>query len=406
MHERIALGFGNNIDYEIQWDSRVMERLIVQYNIRDHELSLPESSSREIPSERELALSILRFLKTSAGGERIVASSEILEQFASYFEKKITLGGTSVRAAIAMRTLGYTSALHLITTNEHVRRLIPQDSPYVCGNQQDALYPHLIVQFGQGTQVRAGDIDICTHRANRLIYHNDPENIDMALNGDFGDLITHAEILLISGFNAMKSRDLLAERLGTLLHILSKLPRTALIFYEDAGFYDPSFSRLIYATLGQHIDIVSMNEDELQVYLGRQVDILDANQVQSALADLHEIIPVPRLVVHSMYWALAYGEGANELKAALKGGVTMATTRFRHGDNFAGEKYWATASLPPNPQGARLAGEIQQALGDYVCCVPVPLVDQSNATTVGLGDAFVGGFLPALLPGETRNPHP
>jgi ADP-dependent phosphofructokinase/glucokinase len=382
-----------------------MERLIDQYNIRDHEISLPEPSSRELQSERELALSVLRFLKNSAGGERIVASSEILEQFAGYFEKKITLGGTSVRAAIAMRTLGYTSALHLITTNEHVRCLIPQDSPYVCGNQQDALYPHLIVQFDQGTQVRAGDIHISTHRANRLIYHSDPENIDMALNVDFGALITHAEILLISGFNAMKSRDLLAERLGTLLNILSKLPRTALIFYEDAGFYDPSFSTLIYTTLGQHIDIVSMNEDELQAYLGRRVDILDASQVQAALADLHQIIPVPRLVVHSMYWALAYGERATDLHNALKGGVTMATTRFRYGDDFTAENYWAIASLPPNPQGARFAEEIHQALGEYVCCVPVPLVEQDNATTVGLGDAFVGGFLPALLPSKARNRH-
>jgi sugar/nucleoside kinase (ribokinase family) len=30
--------------------------------------------------------------------------------------------------------------------------------------------------------------------------------------------------------------------------------------------------------------------------------------------------------------------------------------------------------------------------------VPVAQVAQSNATTIGLGDAFVGGFLPALLP--------
>ena len=64
---------------------------------------------------------------------------------------KITLGGTSVRAAIAMRKLGYTSALHLVTINEHVRRLIPQDSPYVCSNTIDSSYPHLIVQFDKDT---------------------------------------------------------------------------------------------------------------------------------------------------------------------------------------------------------------------------------------------------------------
>ena len=41
--------------------------------------------------------------------------------------------------------------------------------------------------------------------------------------------------------------------------------------------------------------------------------------------------------------------------------------------------------------------ELKKLLGDRICCVPVAHVEGPNATTVGLGDAFVGGFLPALL---------
>src|SRR4026209_1409829 len=131
MEERIALGFGNNIDYEIEWNSEVLENLIVRYDIRDEELSMDIL----VNNERDLVISVLGFLKFGNGGERFVASSDILEQFSQNFENRVTLGGTPVRAAIAMRKMGYTSALHLLTLNEQVRRLIPQDSPYVYSNR-------------------------------------------------------------------------------------------------------------------------------------------------------------------------------------------------------------------------------------------------------------------------------
>ncbi len=393
MNEKIALGLGNNIDYEIVWDSQVIETLIGQHDIHDADLS----ANGKITCERDLVISILSFLKSGTGGERTVASSAIIEEFSGHFTKKITLGGTSVRAAMAMRTLGYTSALHLTTTNDHVRRLIPQDSPYVCGNAEDALYPHLIVQFGIDTCVRAGDIDLCTRRANRIIYHHDDDNIIMNLNEDFANLITEARVFLISGFNAMQSKELLTNRLASLSRIMESLPKDALVYYEDAGFYNPDFSRLVYATLGNKISIVSLNEDELQAHLGRTLDVLNVDQIKDALADLHERIPVPIIVVHSMYWALAYGEDAQRYSKALKGGVTMATTRFRYGDAFSVENYKEIECLPPNKAGAYFAGALEKLLPHQTCCVPVAHVEQSNATTVGLGDAFVGGFLPALL---------
>ena len=394
MKEKIALGLGNNIDYEIVWDSQVIEKLIIRYDIHDNELS----ANHAVNCERDLVISILSFLRSGTGGERWVSSSAIIEDFSHHFAKKVTLGGTSVRAAIAMRKLGYTSALHLATINNDVRRLIPPDSPYVCSNTKDSLHPHLIVQFGKDTWVRACDIELCTSRANRIIYHNDDDNIVMKLNEDFGNLITEAKVFLISGFNAMQSEELLSDRLASLLRIMERLPTDAVIFYEDAGFYDPRFNRLIHSTLANKISIFSLNEDELQAHIGRKLDLLNAVQIKEAMVDLQKLIPVPVIVVHSMYWALAYGENAISVAKALKGGVTMATTRFRYGDDFSVENYREIENLAPNQDGAIFADAAQKLLGDRICCVPVPHVDQSNATTVGLGDAFVGGFLPALLP--------
>jgi len=394
MKEKIALGLGDNTDYEIAWNSKVIEELIIGYGIHDDELS----TNRDVKSERDLVISILSFLKSGIGGERHVSSSAIVEHFSQKFEMKITLGGTSVRAAIAMRKLGYTSVLHLVTINDHVRRLIPQDSPFVCSNAEDSSYPHLIVQFGKNACVRAGDIDICTSRANRIIYHNDDDNIVMNLNEDFASLVTDARIFLISGFNAMKSEELLIRRLETLSRIMASLPEEALVYYEDAGFYDPGFSELIWSALANKISVYSLNEDELQAHVGRALDLLNASQIEAALADLQKRIAVPVIVVHSMYWALAYGENAMSVANALKGGVTMATTRFCYGDDFTVENYKEIEGLPPNEEGAHFADAIKTLLADHICCVPVAHVEQSNATTIGLGDAFVGGFLPALLP--------
>ncbi|GAA0178613.1 hypothetical protein SH2C18_16340 [Clostridium sediminicola] len=394
MKEKIILGLGDNIDYEIVWNSEVIENLITQYEIKDYELS----TNLEINSERDLVISILGFLKCESGGERFVSSQDIIEKFTQSFENKITLGGTSVRAAIAMRKLGYISALHLVTINDNVRRLIPQDSPYVCSNTKDSSYPHLIVQFGKDTRVKVGDINICTNRANRIIYNNDYDNIVMKLNEDFSKLISDARIFLISGFNAMQSKELLAKRIQSLLNILKKLPKDALVYYEDACFYDVSFSKLIHSTLVDSINIYSLNEDELQAYLGRKLDLLNASQMKEALEDIQNLIPVPLIVVHSMYWAIAYGKNAISVSKALKGGTTMATTRFRFGDDFTVENYKETESLPLNEEGVIFADELKELLGNKVCCVPVVNVEETNTTTIGLGDSFVGGFLPAMLP--------
>jgi ADP-dependent phosphofructokinase/glucokinase len=393
MKEKIALGFGNNIDYELVWNSGVIEDLILQYDIRNDELDI----NRVINCERDLIISILGFMQVASGGERFVSSSDIIERFSQKCAKKITLGGTSVRAAIAMRKLGYKSALHLVTLNEHVRRLIPHDSPYVCSNAQDSSYPHLIVQFGKDTRIRASDIDITTRQANRLIYHCDTDNIMMSLNEDFSDLITDAKVLLVSGFNAMQSQTLLADRLESVLRMMERLPEDAVVFCEDAGFYEPRFSHFVYRTLAKKMTIFSLNEDELQGYLNTKLNLQDVFQVKEALVELQRLFPVPIIVVHTKHWALAYGDEATGFSKAIKAAVTMATTRFCYGDDFTIEHYRAVEQLAPSQEDAIFADDLNKLPSNRIFCVPVAHVEPSVATTVGLGDAFVGGFLPALL---------
>ena len=101
--------------------------------------------------------------------------------------------------------------------------------------------------------------------------------------------------------------------------------------------------------------------------------------------------------MHTRHWALAYARDAGRYAVALRAGVTMATTRFRYGDDFTRADYSEIASRAPSLKGAAFAHAFNARSGDGAVCVPVADVAQENATTVGLGDAFVGGFLPALL---------
>jgi len=139
-----------------------------------------------------------------------------------------------------------------------------------------------------------------------------------------------------------------------------------------------------------------LNEDELQAHLQRKVALQDAGQARRALDDLHRLIPAKTIVLHTRYWALAHGERAAHYAAALKAGVTMATTRFRYGDGFTAANYREIEKRAAPAEYTQCAAVINTA-ADSLFCVPVAAVEQSNATTIGLGDAFVGGFLPALL---------
>lgn len=393
MGEKIALGFGDNVDYEIVWDSQVIENLIVQYAIREDELDL----RRAVACERDLVVSVLSFVRSGVGGERVVALSDVLEQFSERFTRRITLGGTPVRAAIAMRRLGYTSALHLVTTNEHVRKLMPHDSPYVCSNPLDTSYPHLIVQFARGVTVQAGDISICAPQANRIIYHRNEDYFAMNLDEGFADLFTEAKVLLVSGFNAMQSETLLANRLASMERMMAKLPSDAMVFLEDAGYHEPKFRQMVLGSLAGKDYIFSLNADELQEHLKKELNFLDAFQIREALVALKRLIPEPVIVLHTMHWALAFGKGAARFSNALKAGMTMATTRFCYGDDFTAEDFRRVDALPPDREGATFSDALNKFMNTDVFCVPVADVDQTkgDATTIGLGDAFVGGFLSA-----------
>ncbi|GLY29388.1 ADP-dependent glucokinase/phosphofructokinase [Kineosporia sp. NBRC 101731] len=408
MSSRVVLGLGGCVDYEVRLTSRGLERLVREHGVRAAELEYQEQGTSVVASitdERDLLVSVLGYLRRGGGGEHFVASPAALESFAARFPRGIALGGTSVRAGFTLDRLGLSSTLHLVTLNEHFRRLLPARSDYVCSSPHDSLYPHLIVQYEAGLRVRAGDIDLVAPFPNRLIYVNDVANEELLLSDELGALLADARLFLISGFNAVRDPDLLDARLGTMSRDMERLPRGAFVYYEDAAFHEPAFrARVRRAVLGR-VDVYGLNEDEMQAYLGRAVDLLCAPDVCSALTELHRLIPAPVLVVHTKYWSAAIGTHAPAYGPALEAGMLMASVRYVHGDGFTDDQMAGVAALPRRAESVAFAGELETSAavcGVVVRCRPGLRLEVEVPTTVGLGDTFVGGFLSAVLQEGTQ----
>lgn len=396
MSTRFVLGMGGTVDYEIRWDPAVLERLAAEQRVGPEDLDL----HAPVGSVRDLVRSVLAFVRDGVGGERFVASSAIVEAVAARFDKAVTLGGTCVRAAIAMDALGVPSTVHLVSIDDTVRRLLPASVDVVSSAEQDSLDPHLIVQYPAGTRVRLrgadGETELVAPHPNRIIYANDPPHRELRLAADLPEALGGADVFLVSSFNVIQDRRTLDDRLARLQDAMRALPPGALVVFEDAGYHVPALSLRVRDEMARSVDVYSLNEDELQAYLRRSVDLDDPRDVALAVGELHALVPAPTLVVHTRSWALAVGERAETFRPSLVGGITMASTRYRLGDGFTADDYARTGTLAPSVTGVAVAGGLAELLPGAVVVPALDLTDVAAPTTIGLGDAFVGGFLAAL----------
>ncbi|WP_139305289.1 ADP-dependent glucokinase/phosphofructokinase [Microbacterium hydrocarbonoxydans] len=392
MDRTLVLGLGGTVDYELRWDPTVFDRLAHAHGVRRHELT----TTAPITDERSLLVAVLAFVASGTGAERFVASSEVIKAFVSHFTHEITLGGTGVRAGLVLHALGIPSVQHLVSIDDNVRRLLPASLSYICSATEDTLDPHLIVQYPVGAHVRLVDGDLLAPAPNRLIFANDPPNRRMLLASDLAATLEDAEVFLVSGFNTMQDHDLLELRLAEIQRALRSLPTDALVYYEDAGFYSRRFAETVRARLLPHIDVYGMNEDELQEYLGRSVNLLDAVDVIRALREAHMIIPARTLVVHTRYWAIAIGPDAGQHRAALESAVRVAATRYRVGDALTAADVEKTSVMGRHGGGVDLVAAVEAALAD-AAGVGAFSLDVASPTTVGLGDTFVGGFIAGVV---------
>jgi hypothetical protein len=97
-----VLGLGGTVDYVVDFDEQTVQALVDRYCITAGELH----RYAPIEDERSLLVSLLAFVATGTGGERFVASPQVVRAFAAHFPIRVELGGTCVRASLALDRLG------------------------------------------------------------------------------------------------------------------------------------------------------------------------------------------------------------------------------------------------------------------------------------------------------------
>ncbi|MEF9941911.1 MAG: ADP-dependent glucokinase/phosphofructokinase [Lachnospiraceae bacterium] len=397
MRERFALGFHTCVDYELEWDTHVVEDRIKAFDIHEEELRMDIN----LESERAIWIAALAYLRAGIGCELIPDISETCVDFANRFKYKITLGGTPTRAAIILDRLGYPSVLQTSCYNEYVERLIPKGVRVLPGTEADHtdIYPHVVLQCLAGVRIHANDIDFTTPRENRILISRDVDSLNMAvLDKEFGTMIRECEVFLLGSFTEILDLDILKNRIEKTKALLSYLPKDATVVMEDGCYINKEFRHYVHQQLASKINVLSMNEDELQQYIGKTIDILDPKAVKEAVEYVHKNTGIQLILIHSASWAIIYGEQAVSMRVSLEGGVTMAATRFRIGDEFTVEDYAQTKEISAKEEGIRFCESLEKMLGNSVYCIPCKdLSYVKTPTVVGLGDSFAGGLLPGLL---------
>lgn len=397
MNEKIALGFHTCVDYELKWDTQTVEEQIKAFDIHEHELKL----DLEVDSERAVWIVSLAHLQAGIGCEIVPDASEMCVEFANHFEYEVTLGGTPTRAGIILDRLGYPSVLQTSCYNEHVKRLMPPGIRVLSGveSERNKIFPHVVLQCLKGVRIHGNDIDFITPRENRILISRDEDSLYMpVLAHKFGKMIGGCEVFLLGSFSEILDGNVLKDRMEKTRTLLTYLPEGAAVVMEDGYYIKKEFRSYVHRKLSPQIHVLSMNEDELQQYIGRSIDILDPKAVEEAVRYVYDNARIGIIVIHSAAWALAYGENAGMMKVSLEGGVAMAATRFRLGDSFAAEDYEETKNIQNKTESVVFCERMSVMAGDKICCVPCKNLSWvKKPTVVGLGDSFAGGLLPGLL---------
>lgn len=400
MRNYIAAGFQNTVDFELNWDASVLETLISQYKITSSEIS----AEKEIHSERDLIIVLLAHMMSGSGSECLADSSCITRAFASHFKHQITLGGTAVRAAMAIEKTGYRSSIHVCSLNHYFRSLIPKAINWTASvpDEGDDFHPHVIIQYPAHSRIKAMDIDFETSRANRVIFTHDPPSMLLRITDSFIQKLKHTRVLLIASYNIIQDEEILKNRLEHTIRIINSLPSPHTVIMEDGCFKNPHMRRTVTETLSGYIDIFSINEDELQDRFGRKINLSDPVQTANAVRTVYSKLHVPTLICHSSRWTLAYGNITENIRSAIKSGILMAATRFRLGNDYDESDYEETEHLPDSREGKIFSEYISRRFQNepFLCLPGKDLSFVQAPTTIGLGDSFAGGMLPCFLPGS------
>jgi|GEM_PF-5999528 len=380
----IAVSLANSIDYVVNVSSDFLQEAADRLAIHLEDLFDPPS----IENEKMLIQTFLYFMVHQEGGERFIDNPHVLRIIAQHYPYTITFGGTALRAALLLASLEIPTFLHLAFDSEDYNALDPLIERF-CNPASPPGTFHPILQFQRGLSVVIDGECFTAPEPNRMILNNNPALEALVLDPVFFARLGECKALLLSGLNATHSFSTLSERLAALKTYIEPHRDELWVVYEDGHFHAPDFRAAVIWELGPLVDFYSMNEDEWQTLLKKRIDLHDEIAIISSLNETQELLPHSVIIIHTKYWVMISGENAPLFKEALTTARDMATREMLQ----LGP--WEPLPFEFNPLPSCMHNDAVFGLPTYD--IPHPTV-----ASVGLGDAFIGGFLSQLPQKRSR----
>lgn len=396
LDQTVFLGLGGTVDAEVVCESHGLQQLVDGFDISLADVMAVET----VRSPRDLVCWLLNQVRLGRGGEKFVDNPEVITWASDHFPNKTTLGGTDIRAATVLSMHGVRTVAHVAATDETMLRLVPSRCQLITTDHVERLIPHLIMQYAPGLKVRLEGGTVQATKADRVIFANDPPNAKLPFAQGLRKAIANSSVVLLSTLNVIQDREVLRDRLDQLIAMLSERTHSGPVLWEDAGYHDVSNQLLVAQSIGPHVDVFGTNLEELAQILGLTTEPETPGEVREGLVALAKLTGAPNTVVHSSNWAAVWGPNSPQLVEALDYGNAVASTRFALGDDMTLEDIAETrqAGFGDDQVAKERSAFVKVAEGiDPLLRVSQNYpVQAENPTTIGLGDAFLGGVLKVL----------
>ena len=409
----IAVGYTSDLDVLLEWDQKVFEKLI-EKNLQS-EPSFKEAE--KIDSLEDLARILAYFIINGLGGEIEISSPDICNWLVGNFKSIKGLGGTGAQCSAALGTIGYPAVIHISDKCKEVCEFLNFPSittvkdgqlhtvPYVA-TQEMPVY-HFICQYDKGTAVTVNGKTFTAPVSNRLIL--DFDSIHKRFLPDpsyFAYLEEHAaetRVLSISGFNAIVDPEVAKKDLSHLVAHFGELKARnpdIMIYLESAHYFSGKIREIVFEMLGQYVDFLGMNEEEVKAHAeleGLQTDINDFDSVIRGLELVLQMYPVRGIIMHTKDYSAYFGKKLSvDIELGLTAGNLLSGTRARVGHYGNLDECRESLQNGFSEIGERFCEkakgwqETHQEM--QLTIVPSRYLERPKCT-IGLGDTFVAGVL-------------
>ena len=204
---------------------------------------------------------------------------------------------------------------------------------------------------------------------------------------------------VLSSFNSILDSEVLKLRLARILEHVERYRRgnpQGIVYFEDAHYHSKESRRLCIETLYPHVDIMSMNEEELQYTMEMchiPVEIDDIFSCVNGVEYLLDRFGMKRgVIVHTKDYAMYVGDASGlEIEKGMVYGSLMATARAAFGEYGSDAQIRKILEGSLSRVGLENLKKIENSsLSGRVILVPTFALDCPKYT-IGLGDCFTGG---------------